>query len=334
MPDTAKSNPELAGFKEKLAGYIDTAQHHAKPYLDLPNDSFKKTVAVALALCLVGAVVVSGSAVILKPLQENNKSKDEKVNILEVAGLLQPGTDVQTVFKGIETKIVDLSNGDYVTSVDAATYDQWKAAKDPGSSEAIPADKDIASIKRKPKYAKVYLVQEAGQLKTLILPVNGYGLWSTMYGFIALQADAQTVVGMNLYDQAETPGLGGEVVNPKWKELWKGKKVYNFTGKEMHESNLTEKGQTIDLGEVALGLVKGGVDPSKPGAEYQVDALAGATLTSRGVSNLVKYWMGKDGYGVYLAKLRAQPKAKPAAPAPASAATQAQDKGKAKAKAK
>jgi Na+-transporting NADH:ubiquinone oxidoreductase subunit C len=304
MPETVNNAPAAAGFKEKLAGYVAEIQRRMQPILELPNDSFKKTVMVALWLCLAGAVVVAGSAVALKPLQESNKSKDEKVNILEVAGLLQPGTDVEAAFQNIETRIVDLATGDYIDSVDAKTYEMWKAAKDLGMSDAIPADKDIASIKRKPKYAKVYLVKEGGQLKSIILPVNGYGLWSTMYGFIALEADGQTVVGMNLYDQAETPGLGGEVVNPKWKALWKGKKVYNFSGKELHESNLSEKGQTIDLGEVALGLVKGSVDPSKPGAEYQVDALAGATLTSRGVSNLVQYWMGKEGYAVYLAKLR------------------------------
>ena len=304
MPESVKSNQEAVNFKEKLAGYVETAQVYAQPYLDLPNDSFKKTVAVALALCLVGAIVVSGSAVILRPLQDWNKSKDEKVNILEVAELYQKGTDVEAAFKNVEPRIVDLATGEYVKDMDPATYDQWKAAKDPAQSEVIPADKDIASIKRKPKYAKVYLVKEGEKLKSVILPVNGYGLWSTMYGFMALEADGETVVGMNLYDQAETPGLGGEVVNPKWKALWKGKKVYNFSGKEVHESNLSEKGQTIEIGEVALGLVKGSVDPSKPGSEYQVDALAGATLTSRGVSNLVQYWMSKEGYGLYLAKLR------------------------------
>ena len=304
MPDSMEKSSVEPGFKEKLAGYAAVVQAYAEPYLALPNDSFKKTVAVALALCLVGAIVVSGSAVILRPLQEWNKSKDEKVNILEGADLYQPGVDVETVFKNIEVRLVDLATGDYAEGMDAKNYDQWKAAKDPLLSEAIPANKDIASIKRKPKVAKVYLVKEGDQLKTLILPVNGYGLWSTMFGFIALEADAETVVGMNLYDQAETPGLGGEVVNPKWKALWKGKKVYNFTGKEFHESNLSEKGQTIEIGEVALGLVKGFVDPLKAGSEYQVDALAGATLTSRGVSNLVQYWMGKEGYGIYLAKIR------------------------------
>ena len=304
MPNSANTNTAAPGFKDKVAGYVEAVRRYAQPILDLPNDSFKKTVMVALWLCLAGAVVVAGSAVALKPLQEINKARDEKVNILEVAGLLEPGTDVDTVFNNIETKVVDLATGDYIASVDAKTFDQWKAAKDPGMSDAIPPEKDIASIKRKPKYAKVYLVKKDGQLKSIILPVNGYGLWSTMYGFIALEADAQTVVGMNLYDQAETPGLGGEVVNPKWKALWKGKKVYNFTGKEIHESNLSEKGQAIEIGEVALGLVKGSVEAGKPGSEYQVDALAGATLTSRGVSNLVQYWMGKEGYGIYLAKVR------------------------------
>lgn len=305
MPETVNNTPAEAGAKAKLCAYVAEIQRRMQPVLDLPNDSFKKTVMVALWLCLAGAVLVAGSAVSLKPLQEANKARDEKVNILEVAGLLGENTDVDTVFNNIETKLVDLATGDYVDSMDAKTYDQWKAAKDPGLSDAIPPEKDVASIKRKPKYAKVYLVKEGGQLKSIILPVNGYGLWSTMYGFIALESDAQTVVGMNLYDQAETPGLGGEVVNPKWKALWKGKKVYNFTGKELHESNLSEKGQAIEIGEVALGLVKGAAEPGKPGAEFQVDALAGATLTSRGVSNLVQYWMGKEGYGVYLAKLRA-----------------------------
>jgi Na+-transporting NADH:ubiquinone oxidoreductase subunit C len=287
-----------------LQPYIEKGRQYAERVLALSNDSFEKTLAVAFALCLVGAILVAGSAVALKPLQQINKSRDEKVNILEVAGLLDKDTNIDEAFRNIEPRIVDLATGDYVDTVDARSYDQWKAAKDPALSAAIPPEKDTANIRRKPNQAKVYLVKEAGQLKSLILPVNGYGLWSTMFGFIALEADAQTVVGMNLYDQAETPGLGGEVVNPKWKALWKGKKVYNFTGKELHESNLTEKGQAIEIGEVALGLVKGGVEPGKPGAEFQVDALAGATLTSRGVSNLVQYWMSKEGYGVYLAKIR------------------------------
>lgn len=304
MPNTA--NPTNVQGGDKFAALKEKARVYAQRVLALPNDSFEKTVAVAVGLCLVGAVLVAGSAVALKPLQESNKSNDEKVNILEVAGLLgEDRKNIDEAFKNIEPKIVELSTGSYSDAVDPKTYDQRKAAKEPALSVAIPPEDDIASIKRKAKYAKVYLVKENGQLKSIILPVNGYGLWSTMYGFMALEADGETVIGLNLYDQAETPGLGGEVVNPKWKALWKGKKVYNYSKTTVHESNLSEKGQTIEVGEVALGLVKGGVEPGKPGAEYQVDALAGATLTSRGVSNLIRYWMGTDGFGPYLAKVRA-----------------------------
>lgn len=302
------SSVDSNSVKDPSGGTMDVwkakARRYAEHVLALPNDSFEKTVAVALALCLAGAVLVSGSAVALKSLQEANKSRDEKVNILDVAGLLSDDAEVDEAFAKIEPKIVELATGNYVDSIDAKAFDQRKAAKDPAMSEVIPAEQDIANIKRKSKYAKIYLVKEGGKVNGIILPVNGYGLWSTMHGFMALEGDGETVVGFNLYDQAETPGLGGEVVNPKWKAQWKGKKVYNLSTKDVQESNLSEKGQSVEIGEVALGLVKGSVDPSKPGSEYQVDALAGATLTSRGVSNLVRYWMGKDGFGPYLAKIR------------------------------
>jgi Na+-transporting NADH:ubiquinone oxidoreductase subunit C len=255
--------------------------------LALSNDSLEKTIAIALSLCLFCAVLVAFAAVALKPLQFGNKELDMKKNILDVAGLLEADTDIDKAFEEqIEAKLVDIETGDYVENMDVATYDQRKAAKDPAQSIAIPADKDIAHIRAKAKIAKVYLVKNGDDIQSIILPVNGYGLWSTLYGFISLAADGQTVQSINFYDQAETPGLGGEVVNPNWRALWNGKKVYSTSG------------------EPALGLVKGVVDKNKPGSEYQVDGLAGATLTSNGVSNLIKYWMGNEGFAPYLNKVR------------------------------
>lgn len=276
----SNSNPQMAEYIEKFKVYRDKV-------LALSNDSLEKTIAVALALCLVCAVLVSLATVALRPLQSHNKASDMKKNILDVAGLLTEKTDIDAAFKNnIESKIVDLKTGEYVTSINVDEYDQRKAAKDPTQNEVIPPEKDIASIRTKAVYTKVYLVKQGDQLQSLILPVNGYGLWSTMYGFIALDADGQTVQSINLYDQAETPGLGGEVVNPNWRALWKNKKVYS------------------DKGDVALTLVKGGVDESRADAVYKVDGLAGATLTSRGVSNLIQYWMGPEGYATYLSKIR------------------------------
>ena len=274
--------------EKKKCEHYEKFKIYRDKILALGNDSLEKTIAIALALCLVCAVLVSFAAVALKPLQIHNKALDMKKNILDVAGLLEEGRDIDAAFEEkIEAKIVDLETGDYVEGIDAAEFDQRKAAKDPAQSVAIPKNKDIASIRVKTKLAKVFLVKEGGVTKSIILPVHGYGLWSTLYGFLSLEADGQTVQSINFYDQAETPGLGGEVVNPKWRALWKGKKVY------------------AESGQPALGLIKGVVDNNKPGSEYQVDGLAGATLTSNGVTNLVKYWMSNEGFAPYLAKVRA-----------------------------
>lgn len=283
MPNAVKKCEHYEKFKiyrEKFKVYWDKI-------LAMNNDSLEKTIAIALSLCLLCAVLVSFSAVALKPLQFDNKELDMKKNILDVAGLLEVDTDIDKAFEEqIEPKLVDIETGDYVENMDVVDYDQRKAAKDPAQSIAIPADKDIAHIRVKAKIAKVYLVKKGDDIQSIILPVNGYGLWSTLYGFIALADDGQTVQSINFYDQAETPGLGGEVVNPNWRALWNGKKVYS------------------ESGEPALGLVKGVVDKNKPGSEYQVDGLAGATLTSNGVSNLIKYWMGNEGFAPYLNKVR------------------------------
>jgi len=259
-----------------------------KRMLDMPNDSIQKTLFVAIALCLACSVVVASAAVFLKPLQTANKAVDTKRNLLESAGLLKQGKSIEEAFEQVEMRIVDLETGEYTDAVDPETYDFLKAAKDPLLSEAIPAKEDIAKIKRKPKYAPVYLVKEDNELKTLILPVHGYGLWSTMYAFIALEKDLNTVAGLNFYDQKETAGLGGEVANPEWLNQWKGKKLFDEQGRPRIE------------------VIKGSVDEGKPGSEYEIDGLAGSTLTNRGVTNLMHYWLGANGFGPYLEKLRTE----------------------------
>ncbi|MFA6053541.1 MAG: Na(+)-translocating NADH-quinone reductase subunit C [Methylobacter sp.] len=289
--------------EKKKCEHYEKFKVYRDKILALGNDSLEKTIAIALSLCLVCAVFVSVAAVALKPLQVHNKELDMKKNILDVAGLLEEGKDIDSEFaEKIEAKLVNLETGDYVEGMDAAQYDQRKAAKDPAQSVAIPKDKDIAHIRVKAKVAKVFLVKEGGAIKSIILPINGYGLWSTLYGFLSLEADGQTVQSINFYDQAETPGLGGEVVNPNWRALWKGKKVYAETDQPSMEKGLITE---ADVGEPALSLIKGVVDNTKPGSQYQVDGLAGATLTSTGVTNLVRYWMSKEGFAPYIAKVRA-----------------------------
>jgi Na+-transporting NADH:ubiquinone oxidoreductase subunit C len=310
MPNQQKPCKHLEIVCNKLNEYEQYRKFiiYKDKVLAMGNDSLEKTIAIALSLCFICAILVSFSAVALKPLQIYNKDLDMKKNILDVAGLLEDGMDIDKAFADkIEAKLVDLETGDYVENIDANAYDQRKAAKDPAQSVAIPKDKDIAHIRVKAKLAKVFLVKEGGALKSVILPVSGYGLWSTLYGFLSLDPDGQTVQSINFYDQAETPGLGGEVVNPNWRALWKGKKVYAMTDQPSMEKGLIAE---ADVGEPALSLIKGTVDTSKPGSEYQVDGLAGATLTSTGVTNLIRYWMSTEGFSKYLSKIRANQGAK------------------------
>lgn len=254
------------------------------------KDSIQKTFIVALLLCIVCSVIVSTAAVLLKPAQIANKSKDFKINILKAGDLydagIAEGKSINDMFESVSTKLVDLDTGEYSEAVDIASYDQRKASKDPVLSDNLSSAEDLAKISRREKYSKVYLVNDGDKVKKVILPIKGYGLWSTLYGFISLESDLTTVSGLTFYEHAETPGLGGEVDNPRWKGLWTGKKVYD------DESN------------VGLTVIKGKVDVGTPGSEYKVDGLSGATLTSKGVDNLIKFWMGNMGYSKFLNNLK------------------------------
>lgn len=255
--------------------------------LALPNDSRKKTYIVAFVLCLICSIAVSTAAVMLKPVQDKNKQFDKQRNIVAIAGLAENGVSVSEAFKQVEAKVVDLQTGDYVEGIDPKTFDARAAAVDPKQNVVLTKEQDIASIKRRAKYATVYLIKDQqGKLQKVILPISGYGLWSTLHGFLALQGDANTVVGLGFYEHAETPGLGGEVDNPNWKVQWVGKKIFD------------------EQGNIALRVTKSPVADSDPRAVYEIDALSGATLTSNGVNNAVHFWLGADGFGPYLQKIR------------------------------
>ncbi len=255
----------------------------------MPKETVGKTFFVAFAVCVVFSVIVSSAAVVLRPLQEEQKILDKKRNILGAAGLLSEGVSIDEAFASIEARVVDLETGEYVDSEDAATFDPRAAVRDPARSVAIPGAQDVAGIKRRAKRAAVYLVRDGDRVTKAILPIYGKGLWSTMYGFVALDArDANTVRGLVFYEHGETPGLGGEIENPQWQALWNGKKTFGASG------------------EVRLTVIKGLVDTSRPGAEHQVDGLSGATITTRGVDGTVRYWLGDGGFGPYIGRLRTQ----------------------------
>lgn len=263
----------------------DTANKGAlRRFLEASPDSTGKTLFVAVALCLFASMIVSAAAVALRPTQEANKLKDKQINILQVAGLYEPGVDITEAFSAsFEPRILELATGRFTDEFDVVTFDDRAAADDPATSIALV--NDPASIGRQSKYMTVYLLKdEAGEIDKVILPIHGYGLWSTLYGFIAVEENANDIFGLQFYSHAETPGLGAEVDNPRWKALWNGKRL------------------TDDSGELQITVAK---TAPAAGADFHVDALSGATLTSVGVDNLVRFWMGETGYAPFLANLKA-----------------------------
>lgn len=245
------------------------------------RNSLANTVLVAIGVSLVCSVLVSATAIALKPKQEQNSDQYRQRIVLEVAGLYEEGQPIAGLFEQVETRIVELASGDYAQDIDPASFDAQAAANDPERSMSIPANADIARIGRRARYALVFLVRDDAALQEIILPVYGKGLWSTMYGYLALAPDGKTIRGLRFYEHGETPGLGDQVDKAHWRNQWDGKIAYGEDGTPRVE------------------VIKGTVQPG-PAADYQVDGLAGATLTGKGVTNLLHFWLGPDGFGPYL----------------------------------
>jgi Na+-transporting NADH:ubiquinone oxidoreductase subunit C len=246
-------------------------------------------VGFAVAVCLVCALFVAGSAVSLKDRQDANILLDRQQKVLAVAGLIEDGQkmsaeETAALFdSNVRQKVVDLATGAVDDAIDAATFDQQAVTSDPATSREAP--ENAAKVRRLPNQALVFDVVRDGKRTAMILPIEGYGLWGTLYGYLALAPDARTIVGITFYQHKETPGLGGEVDNPRWKALWPGRLAFD------------------DRGNVGISVKKGIAGP--PDADpYQVDGLSGATITSRGVTSLLRFWLGDDGFGPYLATQR------------------------------
>ena len=243
------------------------------------------TILFATAVSVVCAVVVSSAAVSLKERQTENSTLEKQKNVLYAAGLLDSETkvdaaEVEKLFEDIQMKVIELETGEEVSDIDPLTFDQRKEAMNPATSRAAPDNR--SRIKRLPDHALIYELRgPSGELEAVVLPIEGYGLWTTLYGFLALESDLDTVLGITYYEHGETPGLGGEVDNPGWKAKWPGRKVFG------------------EDGQVDLTVVKGAAGPPQSDP-YEVDGLSGATITSRGITNMIHFWLGSNGFEPYL----------------------------------
>ncbi|MDA0806971.1 MAG: Na(+)-translocating NADH-quinone reductase subunit C [Planctomycetota bacterium] len=288
----------------------------------MSTESPKQTMIVATCLCLVCSVLVSTAAVVLRPTQQIQKTLDIQTNILKVAGIYDETRTVESQFKVVEPVLIELAgkrpriSDPAEEGIDLKSYDPKKAAKKEHDSVEVSPPGALPQIARREIYTIAYEIRkDDGHLDQAILPIYGKGLWSTLYGFIAVDADGQTIRGITFYEHGETPGLGGEVENPAWKALWPGKSA--FATADIQSASMDH------LPTPTIQVAKGQVTPETAQADHKVDGLSGATITSNGVTALVRYWLGPDGFGSYLHQLRSER----ATSTPTSAAAEGETNG-------
>lgn len=245
----------------------------------------KYVLGFALFICFVCSALVSATAVGLKDRQDVNRRLDQQRQVIRVAALADaadplPQERVDELFEGIVGLVIDRESGAVVEGLTVDDVDPLKASKDESLSTETPSEFKGAQVSRVADQLEIFEIRTPGK-ECVVLPIHGKGLWSTMYGYLAIKRDLSEVIGITFYAHGETPGLGGEIDNAAWKAKWPGRKIF-------------------EDGSVKLGVVKA----SAPRDEaYQVDGLSGATITTNGVDATIKLWLGPAGYGPYLETL-------------------------------
>ena len=264
------------------------------------NDSPQKALLVIFLVALVCSILVSVAAISLRPLQLRNQLAERSRNIVALSGLTEPGQqlsfdEVLAAVEQLDARVVDIDSGEFDDSKDPTEFDPRAAVNDPNLGVAIPGDGDIANLGRRSRYEVVYLVWEREELSRVILPIVGQGMWSTLYGYIALEADLNTIAAVSFYEQGETAGLGDQITRPDWQAKWAGRELFGSDG------------------SVRFRVAAGPVDAGSSAARNQVDALTGASVTGGSVTRLIAYWFGPHGYATFLDNLRNQPPVRVAA---------------------
>jgi Na+-transporting NADH:ubiquinone oxidoreductase subunit C len=258
------------------------------------NDSPVKAFMVVLLTALVCSSLVSAAVIVLRPIQLNNQMVERSRNIIKLTGLVEEGVtpgdeEMLELYRGMEVKILDIDQAEFNSDLDPLSFDPYRTVNNPELGVDIPTGQDVASLGRRSRFAPIYKVlREDGELDRLILPVHGTGMWSTIYGYIALESDLNTIAAITFYEQSETPGLGDQIMRPEWQALWQGRQIYDQEG------------------DLRFAINPGKVEPGSSTWLYEVDALTGATVTADAVTAIIHYWFGPHGYRNFLDNLRTQ----------------------------
>ena len=192
----------------------------------------------------LAAMLLSLAATGLKDRQDFNRALDTKKNILKSVNLFEKGMTASDIESSFNTNI----RKKYVTEKGEYTED----------------------INELP----LFVYERDSMIEGYIIPVSGKGLWSTINGFLALELNKNTVIGLTFYEHGETPGLGGEIE----KEWF----TSQFVGKKIFESDLIMGGVNVVLKSITIAKGEALIKD-----DFNVDGISGATLTTKGVNEFL-----------------------------------------------
>lgn len=247
-------------------------------------DTVPRTLAIATIVAIVCSALVASSVTILRPIQIAQTQLERNHAIVTTAGrlLAEKVSDREIVnrYLDLEAHVVDIATGDYAPDRDARSFDHWEANTDTSNNHVIADEFDTAGLETRATQAPIYLVRKSAALERVVLPVHGRAMWSTVYGYVALDPDLVTIADIVFFRHGETAGIGDRIQDPSWYAQWRGKRIYD------------------ENGELRIDVVKGAQGP------YQVDLISGASVTSDAAGNIVRYWFSDDGYRTLLDQLR------------------------------
>ena len=251
----------------------------------MSEENLGRTLLVATSVALGCALMVSTAVYLLRPMQLAYADLERNRIVIEAAGLAPPDSDLSDLavvarFVDLQVRIVDLETNEFTDDVDPQLYDQRAASNDPELSVAIPDQLDLARLGRRARYVPVYLLMDGERIDRIVLPVSGQGMWSTIYGYLSLEPDLNTIAGIRIYEHGETAGIGDRIQDPNWQSEWIGARLYD------------------DAGQLRFRVAR------DAGPPFGVDIISGASVTAEGVGDLVRYWLGEHGYAPLLTRLR------------------------------
>lgn len=224
----------------------------------MDKNSNAYTFIFAIIMVTVIAGLLAYTATTLKPLQDKNVKAEKMQKILSTIGVEVSRDEAAVSFdKYIKEQLSIKIDGTVDTDSDAFKLKLKKEVKKDDNEQRFP----------------LYIAKKDG--KTFyVIPLYGAGLWDAIWGYVALDGDKNTIIGANFDHKGETPGLGAEITTD-WFQA-------QFAGKSL----LKDGKAGFDAGNfVSVKVIKGG---AKPGDDHGVDGISGGTITSDGVSDMLK----------------------------------------------